>query len=58
MWDSFFLDDDSFGETKNDVDNWLDQNELGKYKDLFQQKGRCKNGFPHFGKIDFFFSIY
>lgn len=35
-WDS----NDHFGNKKSDVDNWLDQNNFGQYKELFHLKGK------------------
>ncbi|XP_055683198.1 apoptosis-resistant E3 ubiquitin protein ligase 1 isoform X1 [Lutzomyia longipalpis] len=36
LWDKFYTTE---GDFALDVDTWLDQNDLGQYKDLFRQKG-------------------
>lgn len=39
-----YFNDDSLefnGGTSNEVDNWLKENGLGQYKDLFHANGKC-----------------
>lgn len=54
LWDDV---DFSYADGRLDVDLWLDQNELGDYKKLFQEKGMNFNVYLHIFYFWFFFSI-